>query len=82
VRRNEPSRLNNSVKRAPINCQIFYDWERSRAKRLDPDGRAVLESPHVNLARGSRFARAVSDSIDHQRWKIDKRQAAGFGKTA
>jgi hypothetical protein len=57
--------LNDAIKRAPINNQIFDDGKRFGPPRFDGDGVAVLEMTHVKLTGGGRHARAVSASVDH-----------------
>jgi hypothetical protein len=54
------------IKRRAIHAQVADDGERLRAERLDEDGVAVLEFPHVELARRG-LARAVRDAVDRER---------------
>src|SRR4029077_17558537 len=65
--RNESTSLHNSIQCAAIDYQIFHKRERSYAKRLDCDRRAVAKLSHEELASGARMIGSVRFAGDRER---------------
>src|SRR6266545_2456006 len=64
---NESTGLHNAVQRAAIDYQIFHQRERSYAKRLDCDLRAVAKLSHVKLAHRARMIGSMRFAINRER---------------
>src|SRR6266545_1802736 len=64
---NESTGLHNAVQRAAIDYQIFHQRERSYAKRLDCDLRAVAKLSHVKLANRARMIRSMCFTVNRER---------------
>jgi len=67
VRGDEATGRLHAVERAAVDDEVLDHRERVGAPRLDVDLVAVLEQPHVQLARGGRALAAVRAPVDHQR---------------
>src|SRR6266487_48546 len=64
---NESTSLHNAIQRPAINNQIFHKRERSYAKRLDCDRRAVAKLSHVKLAHRARMIGSMRFAINRER---------------
>ncbi len=58
-----PAGADDPVERGPVHHQVLDHRERRRPPRLDVDGVAVLEVPHVQLAGGGALG-AVRPAVD------------------
>ena len=58
--------LDDPVERRPIDHQVLDDREGLGTPRLQRQGIAVLEEPHVKLADGRAAARAVGHAVDQE----------------
>src|SRR4029077_3425938 len=67
ARRNESTSLHNSIQCTAIDYQIFHKRERSYAKWLDCDRRAVAKLSHVKLAHRARMIGSVWFAVDRER---------------
>src|SRR5207253_11192750 len=67
ARGNESSGLDNAIQRAPIDYQIFHKRERSYAKRLDCDRRAVSKLSHVKLAHCAGMIGSMWFAVNRER---------------
>src|ERR1044071_4139720 len=66
TRGNESTGLHNAVQGAAIDHQIFHKRERSYAKRLNCDRRAIAKFSHIELAHRSRMIWSVWLPVDRE----------------
>src|SRR4029450_9016003 len=67
ARGNESTGLHNAIQRAAIDYQVFHKRERSYAKRLACDCRAVAKLSHVKLAHRARMIGSVWFTVNRER---------------
>src|SRR5262249_1608034 len=67
ARGNKSTSLHNAIQRPAIDYQIFHKRERSYAKRLDGDRRAVAKLSHVKLAHRARMIGTVWFAVNGER---------------
>src|SRR5258705_11949353 len=67
ARGNESTGLHNAIQRAAIDHQIFHERERSYAKRLNYDRRAVAKLSHIKLAHSARMIGSMWFAVNRQR---------------
>jgi hypothetical protein len=60
---NETAGLNDAVQGTAVDHQVFDDLEGHGAERFNGDYIAVFEMPHVQLAQGGAFQRAVGPPL-------------------
>src|SRR5262249_56977936 len=60
-----PARRDDADERAPVDDQILDDREGPGTPWLENDRGAVLEVPHVQLARRGARSRPVRPAVDH-----------------
>src|SRR5882724_13178684 len=66
ARGNESTGLYDAVQGAAIDHQIFHKRERSYAKRLNCDRRAVAKLSHIKLAHRTRMIGSVWLTVDRE----------------
>src|SRR4030095_15254975 len=67
ARGNKSTGLHKELQRAATAYQVFHKRERSYAKRLDCDRRAVAKLSHVKLAHRARMIRSVWFAVNRER---------------
>src|SRR5262245_30508616 len=67
VDRNEAAGMDDAVERGAVSNQVSENRERLGAPRLNRDGLAILEMPHVQLASGGAPMAAVRNPVNDQR---------------